>query len=258
MLTRERLDSRIGSPYEKYDVLVAGGGPAGLGAALAAAKAGARTVLLEARGYLGGVAANALWMPFNRLLLDGGSRGDIHNALVEKLKSLGPDACRPGKSSWVDGDGLHIHPEFLRLASLELLEDFGCHYVLYSPVSGVEMEGNRLKAAVASYKTHRDIYYADVFIDCTGDGDLAYQAGAKTEIGRREDGSTMFVTLGFSLANVDVDRLLAFTEGEEGKMRLDEILGEAQAAGYCCSDWYSFDRTTLPGVVSVNNGGLKA
>ena len=55
---------------------------------------------------------------------------------VNKIMSMGPDACRPGKTSWVDGDGLHVHPDYLRLAVLELLEETNCSYCLHSPVTG--------------------------------------------------------------------------------------------------------------------------
>ena len=81
--------SRLG---EKYDVIVAGGGPAGLGAALGASVTGAKTLLLEARSFFGGVAAVAMWMPMNRLMLDGGKRGGVHDRIVEKIKSYGGDA----------------------------------------------------------------------------------------------------------------------------------------------------------------------
>ena len=73
MFTNTTLRETIPAQGADFQVIVAGGGPAGLGAALASAHMGARTLLLEARSFFGGVAAIALWMPMNRMLLEGGA-----------------------------------------------------------------------------------------------------------------------------------------------------------------------------------------
>jgi glycerol-3-phosphate dehydrogenase len=75
---RAEIERWIADRDAAYDVIVAGGGPAGIGAALGAATQGATTLLLEARSLLGGVAGVAMWMPVNRLLLHGGHRGGVH------------------------------------------------------------------------------------------------------------------------------------------------------------------------------------
>ena len=257
MIHRKDAERWIAEEGTRFDVIVAGGGPAGIGAALASARSGAKTLLLEARGFFGGVAATSLWMPMNRMRLNGGSRGGVHDMIIRKLEQYGADAFIEGKTTWVDGDGLHIHPEYLRAAMFELLEENGCHYLLYSPVVGAQTDNGVLKAAIIQTKSGRTAFEADVFVDCTGDGDLSFHAGAQMQTGREGDGGLMPITLGFALANVDTERLFAFYNGPECGAVMRRVLEEAAAEGYSCAEWYSFDQTTIPGVASVNHGGLK-
>ncbi|MDR0399832.1 MAG: FAD-dependent oxidoreductase [Treponema sp.] len=254
MLQRKEIEALLPREGENFDVIVAGGGPAGIGAALAAAANGAKTLILESRAFFGGTAAVSGWMPMNRLLLNGKSRGGVHEIFVNKLRSMGPDAAREGKTSWVDGDGLHVHPDYLRLAVLELLEERRCRYLLHSPVTGVMMEGKQIAALVCDGKYGRRLYRARVYVDCSGDGDLAYYAGVPFRKGREEDGVFMPVTMGFVLANVDEEKLFAAYNGDTENFT--RILKDAMGDEDCArSSFYSFDRTTVPGVVSVNNGG---
>ena len=257
MLNREKLEQSIGSCETEYDVLVAGGGPAGFGAALAASLSGARTVLLESRSFLGGVAGTSLWMPINRLKINGGTRGGVHARLVEKLESFGGLACRPGKTTWTDGDGLHVHPDYLKLSMLELLEECGCSYRLNSPAVGALVRNGSVAGVRIHTKEGIETFRSWVVIDCTGDGDVCFAAGARFEKGRPGDGVMMPVTLGFALANVDTDKLFRFYDEQHCEESMRHWIEMAEADGYTVSPWYSFDRTTVPGLVSVNNGGMK-
>ena len=236
-----------------YDVIVAGGGPAGIGAALGAAMNGAKTLLLENRAFFGGVAYVSHWMPLNRLMLEGLSRGDVCDRFVQKIKSFGNAGSRKGIDSWVNGDGLNIHPDYLRIAAYELMEETGCHYLLNSPVTGVQMEDGKIFAVICDGKYGRKSYSAKVYVDATGDGDLAYYAGVPTQKGRESDGVFMPVTVGFVIANVDEERLYAALDKDYGSI-VDQIKG-ASERGYATSIFYSFDKTTIPGQVSINNGG---
>jgi glycine/D-amino acid oxidase-like deaminating enzyme len=250
--TRAQIETGIPGRDAAYDVIVAGGGPAGIGAAVGAAAQGANTLLLEARSLLGGVAGVAMWMPVNRLLLEGGHRGGVHDLFVDKVRSYGDIAYVEGRSDMINGDGFDIHPDYLQLAVFELLEEQGCHYRLYSPVTGVIVEGDAVRGVVTEGKGGRQSFRADVVVDATGDGDVAYRAGAEMVEGREADGRHMPVSLVFALANVDVERALAFKH-EQGKA-FDATIREAAGEGYATAAWYSFDRTTIPGVINVNNG----
>lgn len=252
--SRDAVEGFVPRDGAAYDVVVAGGGPAGIGAAAASARLGARTLLVEARSALGGVAAVALWMPMNRLLLDGGPRGGVHDLFVQKIRSFGPDASTPGKEDAINGDGLDIHPDYLRLAAFELLEDVGCHYRVNSPATDAVMDGNTVRGVIVTGKEGPQRFDASAVVDATGDGDVAYRAGAIVMEGREEDGRHMPVSLVFAVGNVDVDRLEGYRRSH--REAFDAALQEAAREGYAVAAWYSFDRTTLPGVVSVNNGAL--
>jgi hypothetical protein len=261
ILLRKEADKFIPSHDTVYDVIVAGGGPAGIGAALAAVANGAKTLILEATSVFGGVAPIALWMPVNRIkfngvIPEGGKRGGVHDMFVEAIEKFGPEAYSEKRHPATDiRGGLSIHPEFLRLAIFELLEKYGCMYRLYSPVIGVLKDGNKVTGVLVSGKNGPTEFHAKIVVDCTGDGDVSYLAGVEMMKGREEDGLFLPPALLFALGNVDYDRFYDFEVNHKDKFY--EIIRQADSLGYTTCTWYGFDEASLPGVVSVNNGGVK-
>ncbi len=258
---KQDIFRNIASPMKEYDVIVAGGGPAAIGAALAAAKAGASTAIFEGRSQFGGTATAALWMCMNWLYSDNDEtdRGGVHRILVDKIRSFGEMAGRPGKRAphaRVDGGNLDVHPEYLKAALFELFEEYGVDYMLYSPVTGVIMDGDVITGIEVTGKEGIMPVYANVVIDATGDGDVAYWAGCEMIEGWEEDGRHMPATLVFALADVDTDAFFDYLENRGGYRELRELVSEERKTSpYMLTSWYSFDRTTVPGVISVNNGG---
>lgn len=259
-VTREAVRQHLPIDEKNFDIIVCGGGPAGIGAAIAARMQGAKTLLLEAASLMGGVAAAAMWMPVNRILLrgvtpEGGRRGGVHDLFVDAILRYGAEAYSDRRHPATDvRGGLQIHPEYLRLAIFDLLESHGCYYRLYSPVVDVVQNDGLVRGVVVSTKNGHETFYGKVVIDCTGDGDVALRAGVEMLKGRETDGIFMPPALLWTISNVDIDRFYRFFHGQ--RERFDAIVAEAKAEGYVTCKWYDFDETSLPGTVNVNNGGV--
>ena len=231
------------------EVLVVGGGPAGLGAAVGAARAGADVVLVERYGFLGGNATAALVMPLMsfhnevrsareadeggplRLLPTDHGPGEpmvagVLDELLERLVASG-GAVAPTQDT---GYTVPIDPELYKLALLDMLDDAGVHFLFHSFASGVVDAG-----VVFETKSGPVVIEAGVVVDCTGDGDVAAQAGAQYSPGREPDGLTQPMTLMFRMVEFDRERFGRYVDEHPGQWRgvhgLWELIAQAQAAG---------------------------
>lgn len=202
--------------FASVDVLVAGGGPAGIGAALAAARAGAKTLLLERYGFLGGVGAHGMGMGINQMRPGGRSRSLVHDMVIERVLSYGPEAGRLADHALV------CNVEYLKAALMDALEFVGCDYLLHTRVADAVVRGNRLQQAVVATKQGLISIKAKAFVDATGDADLAHFAGAETLKGRASDGFLSPMTLCFVISQVDVAGARAYAESDGGCRKLIE------------------------------------
>ena len=191
------------------DVLVVGGGPAGLGAAVAAADAGARVVLAERYGFLGGNATAALVMPLmsfhtqahtperkgaaTLLPTDHGPGEPVVAGVLRRLLERLVNAGGAIPPSLATGYTVPFDPEWFKLIALELLDEAGVNFLFHAFASGV-LPGN--EGVVFETKSGPLAIRAKVIVDCTGDADVAVQAGAPCEIGRA-DGLAQPMTLMF-------------------------------------------------------------
>ena len=183
-----------------WDVIVAGGGPGGVPAAIAAAKNGARVLLIEQYGFLGGMATNALvhpFMPFSTgdIVLTKGSFSD----LLDRMNRAGAFAVEDGrwKNRMIDSEPMK------RILDM-MCTDAGVQLLFHAKVMGVLSEKGKIQAIRVMHKGGVEDLSADLFIDSTGDGDLAAWAGAPVEIGRIQDNAVQPMTLSFRMANVNV------------------------------------------------------
>jgi ribulose 1,5-bisphosphate synthetase/thiazole synthase len=180
-------------PYEPQ-VLIVGGGPAGIGAALGAARTGVRTLLIESCGFFGGVAAWSLGMPINQMRPESKPRSQVHELLIQKLVAYGDQAVYIGQHQ------LYCNVDYLKVAVLDALEEVGCKFLVHLSAVDTLVKGNRVTGVVVATKKGLATIRAKVIVDCTGDADVAYFAGAETMMETTEP--RMPGTLLLNLANV--------------------------------------------------------
>ncbi len=199
---------------ERRDVLVCGGGPAGVAAALAAARSGAKTRLIELHGCLGGVwtAGNLSW------ILDPADKPGVMREIIMELERRSSGSWRPMKKFAAD-------PEVVKLLLEELCLEAGVTIHLHTRVVAAARDAqNRLAVAVTESKSGRQAWAASVLVDTTGDGDLAAQAGCGFDVGHPETGECQPMSLIAVLTGLRYDQVRQYTTHENGKrLLLDEM-----------------------------------
>ncbi len=191
------------------DVLVIGGGTAGIGAAIAAARTGVRTLIVERYGFLGGVAnvglclhtfhssrgervvAGLPWEMISRMMALGGSTGPV------SIENAHMQTTTP------------IDVETMKYVTQEMVLESGARILYHtSPLEAV-VEGGAVRGVVLANKGGRLLVRASIVVDATGDGDIAAWAGVPYEKGRSSDGRMQRMSLVFRMGQVDVPRMFA-------------------------------------------------
>ena len=198
--------------YGSYDVVVCGGGTSGIPAAVAAARTGAKTLLIERTGQLGGQmnfsgppGFSYAWM-FNahHEQIIGGFLEETHKRLLEMghaLPHLLPDWRGAYTFSYVD-------PDWWGLLVYQILAEEKAEMMLHSLVTEIIKDGNVVKGVLVEHPSGRSIVLGKVIIDCTGEGEVGYQAGAQYEIESPENLEPS--TVAFTADGVDWDKVLKY------------------------------------------------
>lgn len=193
---------------EDVDVVVCGAGPAGVAAALAAARGGARTVLVETHGCLGGIwTAGCL-----TYLLDYGNKPGIMQDILSKLDERGGRAVfESGKPSQA------CDTEAMKLLLDDLCVEAGVRIYFHTRVvAAVKDAGSRLTHVICESKSGRQAMGAKVFVDCTGDGDVGERAGCQFKMGQPGTGNTQPMSMICLLGGIDAKAVRSFyREGSE-------------------------------------------
>jgi glycine/D-amino acid oxidase-like deaminating enzyme len=186
---------------ESADVVVCGGGPAGAAAALSAARKGAKTLLLEQHGCLGGIWTAGLlaW------LLDTDNKKGVMAELISRLSERGARTVTAG------GKPTNAYDVEVMKALLEsLCEEAGVEVRYHTRVAGALTAGGRLTHAVTESKSGREAVAGKLFVDATGDGDFGAQAGCGFDFGQPETGLTQPMSLICLVAGVSAPDIKGF------------------------------------------------
>lgn len=194
---------------KEVNVLVVGGGPAGIGAAVAAARSGQSVLLLEKRGFLGGNITGSYVETCNHFLHGTSFKiSGIYAELEEKYKA------KYGRSHDIRINSPHrFSSEYLKVFLDEFLLNEGVEISFHSFVNDVIVEDNKIECVIIQSKKGPLAIKADIVIDATGDGDVSFSAGVPFEQGRDKDGLCQPGTVNFRIAGVDVDKMTGEVDG---------------------------------------------
>jgi hypothetical protein len=210
-----------------YDVVVAGGGPSGAVAAIAAARNGAKTLLIEKNGFLGGMNTAAMVCPLmsfhaGEKQIVKGIAEEIIERLVKRKGSLGHLRDPLGVAATITP----IEPEILKQVYFEMTSELdNLDMLLHTFITGATCQNDNVKCISCVNKTGASTYSARVFIDATGDGDLASACRVDYMSGRENDGLSQPMTLMLKVGGVDTSSVKKYIKDNPEQFILDWKIG---------------------------------
>jgi hypothetical protein len=244
------MSSETSTNYlESVDVLVAGGGAAGVNAAIAAARLGARTLLVEKEGFLGGISTGVIDTMYGfytpgkkpRRIVDG-----LPYEIVSQLEHQ--NACFVRPNTYGAGNGITYNQEILKWIYDRMILAAGAKVLLHSEISEIVCAENRITDVIIQGKFGTRHLSPTIIIDATGDADVAYMAGVPCEVvGKDVQGQSLTMT--FKVANTDPNVLKHLSH-----TKLVELMKQANASGkyHLAREEGSFHLTPVAGTVLTN------
>ena len=186
-----------------YDVVVVGGGPAGFAAAVGSARQGAKTALIERYGFCGGMATvGGVSVYMNEHAGKTNVAGKIFNEFTSCLLKDG--------AAYTNDDianSVVANPEDIKLVCDQMLVESGVDVFYHLLLEDVDVAENIIQSITVTDKcSHKYRFKGSIYVDCTGDADLAYRAGLETEVGRPRDGLCQPMTMVYSLGPVNIQK----------------------------------------------------
>ncbi len=214
----------------EYDVIVCGGGTAGLPAAVAAARTGARVAIVERYGFLGGNAAYSIMPCWHGL-------GEHHCGLLTQFAKRVED-FGAGPSPLKEGD--HIEPEAIKILFEMMADEQKVHLYLHHFITGVVMDGPRVAGVITESKSGRRAFGGKCFVDASGDGDLCFHAGAQFNLGA--EGKTQGMSLRFRIGYIHFDDFADWAEKQAAELNLGRLVrGVRDGGGKAWGKAFYFD-----------------
>ncbi|GGG97271.1 hypothetical protein GCM10007415_35730 [Parapedobacter pyrenivorans] len=223
--------------YAAPDVLVVGAGPAGIGAAISAARNGARVLLVERYGFLGGNLTIAMVNPmftFHDIKGRQVIRG-IAGELVDRLVDLKSSQGHVTDLTFDNASMTPFDPEGMKYLLFRMVHEAGVDLLLHTWAVGATREGNQLTSVIIENKSGRQAITPKYVIDCSADADVAAMAGAPFVKGREEDGAMQPVTLFFRIGGINMANLRNWMKNNRDLLKdapTDEEIDSSRAIAF--------------------------
>jgi len=218
--------------YKRAEVVLAGGGVSGVNAAIASARNGVETLLIERYGFLGGMFTGG-----NMTVLNCPSVGGIGKEIVDLLMEQGFAKKCPDDppnypifhyASEYCTMNILYDAEMAKIALFQMAKDAGVKLLLHTLVTGTVVEDEMLKGVIVENKSGRQIVEGDVIIDATADGDVAASSGAPFLKGQTDKGVLFAMTMLVRLSHVDWAKISEYSKDDYG---LDKAIKKAMDNG---------------------------
>ncbi|MEW5820725.1 MAG: FAD-dependent oxidoreductase [Cyanobacteriota bacterium] len=188
------------------DIIIAGGGTSGCAAAISAARNGAKVLIIEEQGYLGGAATSTYVTPMMKTILSDGTNlgGTLYKEVLKRLSDIGFAA-----TNFDNNPGWFV-PEMMKFILDEMMEESGVKILFHTQVINSVVENKSIKSVKVLNKSGINNYSANYYIDATGDATLAASSGVPFEVGF--NGVTQAMSHRFVLAGIDTEKFAVWLE----------------------------------------------